>query len=61
MRNKMRDRYLEAELDALEVTDPEVKAARERLNRAISLIGERRIHPVPCRDLTCIWHHPPAD
>lgn len=52
-----RMRSLSEELAQLERSDPTVRAAAESFERTKQAILEGRSHPLPCRDLSCHWHH----
>lgn len=57
---------LEKDLKELEATNPEVKAASERLDATIADIASTsgrhaRAHRLPCREPNCEWHRPDWD
>ena len=50
-------RSLGSTLQQMEQDDPVVKAAGERYDATVKQILERRVHRLPCLDLSCTWHH----
>ena len=52
---------LGVELARLERTNPTVGKAAREFEAMKQRVLEGRVHPLPCTDTTCHWHHEQAD